>query len=93
MSFQIQGHNIFHVRETFKWAKQWCQLNGPLACEIKTYRYHGHSMSDPGITYRSKDEIDNIRKTQDPIGFIKNVILDNKVATEDELKVAKRREN
>jgi TPP-dependent pyruvate/acetoin dehydrogenase alpha subunit len=44
-------------------------------------------MSDPGITYRTKEEIADIRKNKDPIVFVKSVILENKVATEDELKV------
>ena len=36
--------------------------HGPLAAELLTYRYHGHSMSDPGVTYRSKEEIEKFRK-------------------------------
>ncbi len=44
-------------------------------------------MSDPGITYRNKQEIDDYRKNKDPITLVKQVILDNKVASEDDLKV------
>ncbi len=64
--------------------------NGPLCIEIKTYRYHGHSMSDPGITYRNKEEIADVRKNRDPIGFVKQTILDNKCATEEQLDVTER---
>jgi len=44
-------------------------------------------MSDPGVTYRNKQEIDEYRKNKDPITLVKQIILDNKVASEDELKV------
>ena len=43
-------------------------------------------MSDPGITYRNRDEVSNVRKTKDPILLLKNRILENEVATEKELK-------
>ena len=80
------GNNIFHVRELYKFAKNYCnQGNGPLFVEIKTYRYHGHSMSDPGITYRSREEINEYRQKSDPILILKNMILSNNLATEDEL--------
>ena len=44
-------------------------------------------MSDPGVTYRKKEEIDAYRKTKDCIALVKQLIIDNKVATEDDLKV------
>jgi pyruvate dehydrogenase E1 component alpha subunit len=58
--------------------------DGPTLLEIKTYRYKGHSISDPQ-KYRSKEEVDEY-KEQDPITKVKNTILQNKFATEEELK-------
>ena len=43
-------------------------------------------MSDPGLSYREKSDVDNVRATRDPIEFIKNLILSNNVATEKDLK-------
>jgi pyruvate dehydrogenase E1 component alpha subunit len=74
------------VREAMKWAKDYALKNGPLFVEFDTYRYHGHSMSDPGITYRSRDEIMDIRKNRDPIEIVRAMILKNKWAEEAELK-------
>ena len=60
--FKIEGQNILCVREAMKFAKDWCvKGNGPLFIEFNTYRYHGHSMSDPGITYRTREEINEVR--------------------------------
>jgi len=80
--------NVFTVRETLKLIKQFSGIEekGPLFLELKTYRYHGHSMSDPGITYRTWEEVNDVWKTIDPIFQLKNIILDNKVATENDLK-------
>ena len=57
---------------------------GPTLLEMKTYRYRGHSVSDPQ-KYRSKDEVEDY-KNQDPITKVHATILDNKFATEEELK-------
>jgi pyruvate dehydrogenase E1 component alpha subunit len=57
---------------------------GPTLLEMKTYRYKGHSVSDPQ-KYRSKDEVEEY-KDQDPITKVTKTILDNKFATEAELK-------
>ena len=53
---------------------------------MMTYRYVGHSMSDPGTTYRTRAEIDEVRQKQDPIANHKEMLLSNKIATADELK-------
>jgi len=80
------GQHVFGVRETMKFAKQLAIENGPIAINFRTYRFHGHSMSDPGITYRTREEVLQKRKTDDPLNFTKQLILDNSVMTESELK-------
>nr|AAV32068.1 pyruvate dehydrogenase E1 alpha subunit [Nyctotherus ovalis] len=81
------GMDLFAVREIIKFAREWCLSGkGPICLELETYRYHGHSMSDPGLSYRSREEIAQVRKERDPIAKVKKIILDNKLATEDELK-------
>jgi len=75
------------VRETMKWTKDYCtNNNSPMFIEYMTYRYHGHSMSDPGITYRSRDEIKHVRDFRDPIGLVKHMLLEQSWSTEKELK-------
>ncbi len=59
------------------------EKGGPTFLEIKTYRYMGHSMSDPA-KYRTKDEVEEY-KEKDPINVVKKTILDNKWATEEEI--------
>lgn len=71
------------VREIMKWAGSYVKKNGPLFLEFDTYRYHGHSMSDPGITYRTKEEVQQVRDTRDPVEIVRNLILQQKWATED----------
>ncbi len=85
---RANGMSIFTVREIFKMLKQYSAVEdkGPVFLELNTYRYHGHSMSDPGLTYRSREEVAEVRKTIDPILQIKNMIIEFKVASEDKLK-------
>jgi len=61
--------------------------NGPYFLEIKTYRYKGHSVSDPQ-KYRTKDEL-NEYKDQDPIKIVEATMLKEKMATEDDIKAIK----
>jgi pyruvate dehydrogenase E1 component alpha subunit len=85
--FKIDGQNILVVREAMKFAKKWCvDGNGPLFIEFLTYRYHGHSMSDPGVTYRTREEINEVRAKRDPIEIVRRLLLENSWATEAELK-------
>ena len=80
--------NVFQVRETMKYAKKYIlEGKGPIFLEADTYRYHGHSMSDPGLSYRSRDEVSDVRKTRDPIGYVKNIMLDTKACTAEEIEV------
>lgn len=51
------GHDVFETREVIKYSKEFAKENGPLFLNCMTYRYHGHSMSDPGTTYRNRDEV------------------------------------
>jgi len=65
------------------------EKGGPTLIEIKTYRYKGHSISDPQ-KYRSKDEVDDYR-SKDPIQQVLHTIYENKFATEAEIDVINQR--
>ncbi|KAF8361638.1 pdha-1 [Pristionchus pacificus] len=83
----VDGMDVLAVREAFRWSKKYCdEGRGPLMIELATYRYSGHSMSDPGTSYRTRDEIQQVRKTRDPITGFKDRILSSNLVTEDELK-------
>lgn len=59
---------------------------GPFVVEAATYRYHGHSMSDPGTSYRTRDEIQEVRQSKDPITNFKDRLLSTDLASAEELK-------
>lgn len=88
--FKCDAQNVLMVRETMKWTKNYCVENGPLFIEYMTYRYHGHSMSDPGVTYRTREEIKHVRDYRDPIGLVKHMLIENSWATEKELKAVEK---
>jgi hypothetical protein len=84
---QIDAMNVFAVKEGMKAAAAHARGGkGPIIVEMETYRYMGHSMSDPGLSYRTRDEVNAVRSERDPILRVKNIILQNNAATEDELK-------
>lgn len=84
---KVNGMDVLAVKAAVQYGKEWtANDNGPLVLEYVTYRYGGHSMSDPGTTYRTREEIQRMRSTNDPIAGLKQKILDWGVVTEDELK-------
>ena len=83
---QIDGMNLLEVMEKGKEAVDFVRSgNGPIFIEMKTYRYRGHSMSDPG-NYRSKEEVLDMREHHDPINSYRDHLLQNKICSEDDLK-------
>lgn len=84
---RINGMNVLACKRGMEFVKNYCTSdNGPIYVEFDTYRYHGHSMSDPGTTYRTRDEVSTVRQAKDPIENVKKLLLDNGLATAEELK-------
>lgn len=83
---RVDGMDVLAVREAVRFAKAHVVENGPLVMELVTYRYQGHSMSDPGTTYRTRDEIQQMRSTRDTIKLVQSQLLENDWSSESELK-------
>ncbi len=82
---QVDGMDVFAVQAAARQALDYVRSgNGPYILEVMTYRYRGHSMSDPG-KYRSKEEVDKYRTERDPIEQLKK-LLEAEGVTEEMLK-------
>ncbi|WP_420141370.1 pyruvate dehydrogenase (acetyl-transferring) E1 component subunit alpha [Sphingomonas sp.] len=82
---QVDGMDVLAVRGAAEEALKWiADGNGPILLEFKTYRYRGHSMSDPA-KYRSRDEVQSVRDKSDPIDHLAKILAEKGVS-EDQLK-------
>jgi len=85
---KVNGMDILAVRAATEFALDYCSVQdkGPLVYEMVTYRYSGHSMSDPGTSYRTREEIQEVRGTRDPILGFKEKIIEAGLVDAEELK-------
>jgi len=89
---RIDGMNVLAVTEGMKFAKDYVgNGNGPMYVEMMTYRYHGHSMSDPGTTYRNREESEFTRTNRDPIEHVKACLQEAGFMTAEEIKDTEKR--
>jgi pyruvate dehydrogenase E1 component alpha subunit len=88
---QVDGMDVAAVYEAALAATEHARSGqGPIILEMLTYRYRGHSMSDPA-KYRTKEEVDKMRAEHDPIDHLRQRILDERVADEGELRDIEKR--
>jgi len=83
----VDGMDVLAVREATRYSLDHCTSGrGPIVLEMATYRYSGHSMSDPGTSYRTREEIQEVRQTRDPVTSFKEKIIAAELATAEEIK-------
>ena len=83
----VDGMDVVAVRDAGEKAAAHCRDGkGPYILEIKTYRYRGHSMSDPA-KYRTREEVQKMRAQRDPIESIRTLLISKKHSTEEEIKI------
>ena len=82
----VDGMDVLAVKTAGDKAADYCRAGkGPYILEIKTYRYRGHSMSDPA-KYRTREEVQKMRAQRDPIETIRTLLVSEKHATDEEIK-------
>ncbi len=82
----VDGMDVLAVKEASERAVGHCRSGkGPYILEVKTYRYRGHSMSDPA-KYRTREEVQKMRSERDPIEQVRDLLLTGKHASEEDLK-------
>ncbi|MGH1367272.1 MAG: pyruvate dehydrogenase (acetyl-transferring) E1 component subunit alpha [Maritimibacter sp.] len=83
----VDGMDVLAVKDAGERAVAHCRSGkGPYILEVKTYRYRGHSMSDPA-KYRTREEVQKMREEKDAIEHVRDLLLQGKHVGEDDLKV------
>ncbi|KZC04711.1 Pyruvate dehydrogenase E1 component subunit alpha-2, mitochondrial, partial [Dufourea novaeangliae] len=85
---KVDGMSVPDVREAVRFARDHALRNGPIILEMVTYRYFGHSMSDPGTSYRTRDETKQVQTEQDPITTLAKLVVKNGLKTEKEVEAS-----
>lgn len=86
---QVDGMDVLAVRRAGEMAAEYVRSEGPYILEMMTYRYRGHSMSDPA-KYRTREEVTEVREKRDPIDGLRRLLLENAIAEEDAIKAIDR---
>ena len=82
----VDGMDVIAVKTAGEKAADYCRAGkGPYILEIKTYRYRGHSMSDPA-KYRTREEVQKMRAQRDPIEAVRTLLISEKHAIDEEIK-------
>jgi pyruvate dehydrogenase E1 component alpha subunit len=84
--WEVDGMDVVAVRDAGRRAAEHARSGqGPVLLEMRTYRYRGHSMSDPA-KYRTKEEVDAVKTQRDPIEHVKHMLIEAEYADEAALK-------
>ena len=87
---EVDGMDVLAVKAAGERAVAHCRSGaGPYILEVKTYRFRGHSMSDPA-KYRTREEVQKMKDERDPIEQVRSMLLTGNHATEDDLKAIDR---
>lgn len=78
---------IEEVREAVKFAREHALRDGPIVIEVTTYRYFGHSMSDPGTSYRTREEVKAIQEKHDPIKNFTTLLEEKNLKSKEDIEV------
>ncbi|XP_013171611.1 PREDICTED: probable pyruvate dehydrogenase E1 component subunit alpha, mitochondrial isoform X1 [Papilio xuthus] len=83
----VDGMDVLASREAARYAIEHCNSGkGPLIMEMETYRFTGHSMSDPGTSYRTREEVKQMRENRDPIKVFREKVTSTGLVTAAKLK-------
>jgi len=88
---KVDGMDALAVKAGVAYAKaHTVGGKGPIVLEMDTYRYHGHSMSDPGSTYRTRDEISGVRQERDPVERLRKLVVEHDLLSAAEIKAVEK---
>ena len=87
LEFQVDGMRVEEVREAVKFAREYAVREGPIIIEVETYRYFGHSMSDPGTAYRTREEVKAVQDQHDPIKNFTALLEEKGLKSKEDIEV------